>query len=232
MKHVRLTESCTPDERELAAAIRAVRAEQSNAKEIAALAQKLAPQLAAPALVRPGFVSLGTSAKWLVSLVLAVGLGMFAALQFEEREPQVAPRVVMPEPVVSVTTPAAVIEPPQEPEESIDPVRPVAPKVVRPKPSPPPRAALPPRAANPEAELQLVSRAQRALEPEPRRALALAEEHAASYPRGLFTQEREMLAIQALLKLKQRAAAVARAKEFLANYPTSPHARHLRPLVE
>jgi len=82
-----------------------------------------------------------------------------------------------------------------------------------------------------EAELELLGRAQRALDSEPRTALSLAEQHTATYPRGLFVQEREMLAIQARLELKQRRAAVSRAKAFLASYPTSPHARHLRPLL-
>jgi hypothetical protein len=95
-----------------------------------------------------------------------------------------------------------------------------------------PAGRIAPAASGPEAELDLVQRAQAALEHRPAATLALTEQHAQTYPRGIFAQEREVLAIEALLKLARRPAALARAEEFLARYPTSPHARRVRPLLE
>ena len=77
-----------------------------------------------------------------------------------------------------------------------------------------------------------MQRTQSALDRDPSQALALAQEHAREYPNGLFAQEREVLAIEALLKLRQRAAAVARAKTFVGRYPGSAHARRVRALLE
>lgn len=232
----RLTETGAPRDLELAAAIRALRAERATPREITALAERLAPQFEAGPAGPVALPQFAASAKWLMSLVLAFGLGLFATLQFRQPEPQVvasAPRhrvTAPPRPLAAIAAPPAAIEPTPQ----VAP--PAPPRVTRAKPQP--KAALPPppQATEPhadaEAELKLLGRAQRALDFEPRSALALAEEHAEAYPRGVFVQEREMLAIQALLKLRERRAALARAEEFLNHYPTSPHARHLRPLLE
>jgi hypothetical protein len=96
-----------------------------------------------------------------------------------------------------------------------------------------PRSTAPARTvSSPEAELALLDRAQRALERDPATALALSEQHARDYPHGLFAQEREVLAIEALLKLRQRAAAVTRAEDFVKHFADSPHARRVRALLD
>jgi hypothetical protein len=86
--------------------------------------------------------------------------------------------------------------------------------------------------ASPEAELALLQRAQATLDHDASAALGLAEQHARLYPRGMFTQEREILAIEALLKLRQRPAALARARTFIERFPESAHARRVRALLE
>jgi outer membrane protein assembly factor BamD (BamD/ComL family) len=84
----------------------------------------------------------------------------------------------------------------------------------------------------PEAELALLQRSQAALDREPGAALALAEQHAREHPAGVFSQEREMLAMEALVKLRRVPAALARAERFVRDYPTSPHNERVRALLE
>jgi outer membrane protein assembly factor BamD (BamD/ComL family) len=51
---------------------------------------------------------------------------------------------------------------------------------------------------------------------------------ASRFPRGELAQEREVVAIQALLALGQRAAAATRTTAFLRAHPSSPYADSLR----
>jgi hypothetical protein len=61
-----------------------------------------------------------------------------------------------------------------------------------------------------------------------RGALEGAAQLSARFPRGRLFQEREILAIDALQALGQDDAARTRALSFLARYPSSPYASHLR----
>ncbi|PTL76577.1 hypothetical protein [Vitiosangium sp. GDMCC 1.1324] len=54
-------------------------------------------------------------------------------------------------------------------------------------------------------------------------ALEEAERHAARFPEGALAQEREVLAIDALVRMGRRTEAGARAETFRARYPTSTH---------
>lgn len=85
--------------------------------------------------------------------------------------------------------------------------------------------------SQPAAELALLRAAQGALQRRPARALELAGEHREQHPKGVFAQERELIAIEALMKLKQRRAAQARAEAFVAQFPGSAHRRRLRALL-
>jgi hypothetical protein len=87
-------------------------------------------------------------------------------------------------------------------------------------------------AGDPAAELALLERAQQALRGDPRRALELAESHRAQFPRGQFAQEREMLAIEALLGLDRGPAAQRRAALFARRHPQSSHLPRLRDLLQ
>jgi hypothetical protein len=84
----------------------------------------------------------------------------------------------------------------------------------------------PPAAAAPDpllAELTLLRQAQQALrDGAARRALELAERHAALYPRSQLALERGALRVFALCKLGRKADARALAAELLAAAPRSP----------
>lgn len=89
-----------------------------------------------------------------------------------------------------------------------------------------PRAVLDPR-----EELAILNQAQDALARAPRRALTLAEDHAEKFPEGVFAQEREVIAIGALLKLQRSHDATSRGRAFLATFPTSTHAPRVQQML-
>jgi len=88
------------------------------------------------------------------------------------------------------------------------------------------------KASSPEAELRLLQQAQAALRDDPALTLKRTDEHLRVYPSGVFSEEREMIAIEALQKLKHRAAAWQRARSFVERFPLSPHARRVRALLD
>ena len=83
-----------------------------------------------------------------------------------------------------------------------------------------------------EGEVRLLERAQDALRSSPSDALALADEHARKYPRGMLAQEREVIAIEALAKLGRTKDLTARANAFKARFPGSSHVRRVDALLE
>ncbi len=97
-----------------------------------------------------------------------------------------------------------------------------------------PRAPVPSAPARPaaseSAEIDLLDRAQDALRSRPADTLALCDKHERDFANGRFTQEREALAIEALLYLGRRAEAERRWSEFQQRYPTSNHRSHLADL--
>ncbi len=109
----------------------------------------------------------------------------------------------------------------------------VAPSVVPPLRTPPRRRVVEsaavttsatPQALDPQAELRLLSQAQDALGQAPARALAMTSEHARQFPSGVFAQEREVIAIEALLKLRRTDDATRRGSAFLSTFASSTHA--------
>ena len=83
-----------------------------------------------------------------------------------------------------------------------------------------------------EDEIALVKRAYAALRNgDPAGALGLAAEHAKKFPSGMLTQEREVIAIDALVRLGRRAEAVQRANAFRKAFPKSAHLRRIDVLV-
>jgi hypothetical protein len=95
------------------------------------------------------------------------------------------------------------------------------------------RSASKPRdgTARATAELELLERAQRFLPRAPAQALAAVEAHEQRYPESQFAQERESIAVEALLALEQPEQARLRGERFLARYPGSVHARKVRLLI-
>jgi hypothetical protein len=76
---------------------------------------------------------------------------------------------------------------------------------------------------DPAEELALLTRAKRVLPSDPQAALNLTREHTARFPRGVFREEREVLAIEALARGGQRGRAMSRANAFRQAYPRSTH---------
>ncbi len=72
-------------------------------------------------------------------------------------------------------------------------------------------------------ETALLDQARDSLERDPRRALALTEEHRRRFPSGALAQEREVIAIEALSRLGQTAEAKNRGSDFARRYPGSAH---------
>ena len=111
---------------------------------------------------------------------------------------------------------------------------PLARKAVRPQSAARVPSAPPPSAAtssqNAASELQLLIRARRLVRASPERALELAEQHAALYPQGMFVEEREVLAIEALSDLGRRELAAERARRFAARFGGSTHLQRVAAL--
>lgn len=138
--------------------------------------------------------------------------------------PAAAPATAAPAP------PPAPVEPPRaEPPrvEEVPSVASVAPVVV----APPSVAPLPPPAApvTLDTEARRVAAARSLVRAgRTREALAALDALSRDLPHGELVQEREALAIEALLTLGERAEARRRAMSFLERYPNSPHASAAR----
>jgi len=76
---------------------------------------------------------------------------------------------------------------------------------------------------DPSQELALLTRAKRVLPGDALAALNLTREHAARFPRGVFREEREVIAIEALARGGQRERALSRASAFRQAFPRSTH---------
>jgi hypothetical protein len=85
--------------------------------------------------------------------------------------------------------------------------------------------------SGPLSELTLLARARRSLLSSPERSLELAEQHAREFPAGTLCEEREVLAIESLLKLGRVDRAKQRALAFERSFPSSAHRAHLARLI-
>lgn len=74
-----------------------------------------------------------------------------------------------------------------------------------------------------ESEIALLQAAQAALRGNPTSALALADRHATRFPTGALAQEREVIAIEALVALNRREEASERGSRFARDFPDSAH---------
>jgi hypothetical protein len=105
------------------------------------------------------------------------------------------------------------------------PSAPPAPSVVR------PTASVAPIPTTAPPEMTLLREAQENVGSSPATTLARCDEHARAYPKGSMAQEREVLAIDALLRLGRRAEAEQRAARFEATYPGSAYSRRITSLL-
>jgi hypothetical protein len=94
-----------------------------------------------------------------------------------------------------------------------------------------PTSRLPTAPAGKATEAELLRDARQVLDRNPLVALSLCDEHQRDYPRGGLTQERELIAITALLRLGRTASAESRAARFRSAYPSSPYLGRLDRLV-
>ena len=96
----------------------------------------------------------------------------------------------------------------------------------------PPGAVLPQAgtALGDETEVHLLQRAQSALGADPSAALALTVEHTRRFAGGSLVQERELIAVSALLALGRTPEARGRADSLLARFPSSPYRGRLESL--
>jgi hypothetical protein len=222
---------------QLAHDIRVMRGERASAPQLASLERRLGPQLAAPTFGRASSATTGIGAKLLVSLAItcAVGVAVLVRPQHDaSRAPAASQRPRRPAPPAAPAPQVARVPADDgiAPAPAPAPVpSPVAGTVDRRRTGPRPADRDVVVAPAPESELALLRRAQGALDGDPAAALALTDQHARDYPRGLFAQEREVLAIEALLKLRRKPAAVDRAAQFMRSFAQSPHARRVRALL-
>lgn len=104
--------------------------------------------------------------------------------------------------------------------------------------SPSPRAKPPAMPASapstiddPAAEAALLRRAQTELRTDPQRALATCDAHARQFRPATLAQEREVVAIDALVRLGRHDEAKARAARFFSTFPGSGHRPRIEALV-
>jgi hypothetical protein len=81
------------------------------------------------------------------------------------------------------------------------------------------------------SEASLIDQAHRFLPQAPKRALAMTEKHRKLYPTGILSQEREVIAIEALKRIGESQAAEQRAKSFREEQPHSIHESRLRSVL-
>ncbi|HMA95143.1 MAG TPA: hypothetical protein VKP30_20775 [Polyangiaceae bacterium] len=81
-------------------------------------------------------------------------------------------------------------------------------------------------------EYRLLRAARDAVERDPARALSLVAQHARSFPKGMLGQEREAIAINALIRLGRMTEARERGSRFVRAYPGSPHAKRIEAAIK
>jgi hypothetical protein len=94
---------------------------------------------------------------------------------------------------------------------------------------PPPSAM--PAPTDPAGELALLNRARADARAAPARALTLVAQHQERYVPAAFAEEREVIAVEALLAAGLVEQANLRAARFFAQFPLSAHTRRIRTLL-
>jgi hypothetical protein len=94
-----------------------------------------------------------------------------------------------------------------------------------------PRGVRLPGAQTSDAELRLLTRARRALLKSPVKALALTVDHQRAFKEPRHAERRELVAIEALVRLGRGGEARARARAFYAAFPGSAEQARVRGLV-
>jgi hypothetical protein len=218
---------------ELGSLVRAARRRGPTALVSARMGERLAPARSAAALAssrrvgplqRFGGTTLGGLA------LVALG-GAFTAWSAGRSEHSATPEARIVVPVASVRpaapSPVPAVDLPTTPVDALPSSSPMpdntsAPtRIVAARPAP---SSEKPRR---EDEFDLIQRAQEKLASEPARALAILQEHARLFPAGELTQERETMAVEALVREHRKPEAKARAEALLARFPRTPYVARL-----
>ncbi len=229
--------------------VRAHRDGDPTEQEVERLTLRVAPLLSPPAI--GGLAAGGTTAygagkfltsvaPWFAAGMVAGGVGASIATVGQDTpspQPTKAARsqpVGAPKPRTRPAPPVAA-----EPARRAAPRSPLAPLPAAPIPSSvidsdvstPAAPGRPPTARFPESESELLMRAQKALASgDATLALSLTQRHT-RFPRAVMGQERERIAIEALIRLGRQQEARARARRFAKSYPKSGYLPRVRELL-
>lgn len=209
--------------------LEAARADVPGAPRIERIARRL-PLGAGPAGggVPPPATPASTLSGALIGGLLGVAV-VAASTLWQAAAP--APPVTVSSAVVAPEAPRAEVDPSPRPATSAEPV-PRMPVIARPPViAPVESATAAPAPSDGVTEIVLLQRAQDAVGGAPARALELLNEHLTRFPGGALSQEREVLAISALLRLGRTAEARTRAARFALAYPSSAHRRRIEALL-
>jgi hypothetical protein len=198
--------------------------ELPSADQLARLAAQLGPVLDGAPGAPPApsgastLVKLGVATAAL-SLLVGVGLTLGRPSRPASVSVTTAPTATGP----SVTAPTSVALP--APSAPASPSRPAEP-ATQAEPSASAPSSKSSQAPNkPASEAALLEQARRALSSSPNYALQLANQHRARFPNGVLSQEREVIAIEALRRLHRVSDADQRAGAFSKAFPGSAHQR-------
>jgi hypothetical protein len=200
------------------------------------------PPAAAPQVAAPPVAATAARSALIGKLSAAVvALGAFTGGAWYLGARSDAPAVVAEE---SVTRPAPAVAPPTTPmpvepptATAPTPLAPVPVKPPTPAPVKPPTAPRPTgrpvhRATDTAGETQLVIAAQQALvDGDAATALALTRAHGARFPTGAHAEERDRIAIEALVRLGEREQARVAADRFQARHPSSIYRARIEALL-
>ena len=209
---------------------------EARAKTLAALglASGVTAGAAATASVAPKAMVAGSAAllKWIGLAVFLLGIAAVVVAKSRSESDAKIPAPIVP--VVTAATPRHVdVVPTPAPSSTavldVDSLPSAAPSSVT-----PPRSRRAPQVADPDLspQIALLDRARAALASgDGAHAKLLASRYESEFPNGAFSQEAEVLRIEAMLAEGDRDSATQAGTRFLQAHPSSPHAPHVRELL-
>lgn len=213
------------------AALQLLASRLSHALEVTVVAPHAGVATKAALSAKPAVGLLGST---LLGVAMGVGLSAVVAVSFStDQQPEAGRGSGSVSTRTPPLPPTVVVAPPPGPPAAEPSVAPLPTSQASRVPSPSTRASTD---SSPlevmEAELGLLRQARAALDSDPGRALSLCADHARMFARGALGQEREVIAIDALLRAGRLAEARERARLFNERFPASAHARRVAALLE
>jgi len=192
----------------------------------AAADARLAVQVSALGMLWPAPLVKG--APWLIAGGLVVVAGSLALLTPHREGPSApdhpTPTSAKTAPVTLVPAPVATSEAPPTPEAKHAPVANTGRTT--------PAEATSSSEDTLAVEAKLLNQAHAAMAADPQKALAIASEHAKRYPRGQLAAERELIVIQALVKLGRTHEAETRGRALRKSSPSSIYGERLDTILK